>query len=709
MKYLKRTLVVLLLAIVVAGVVIYLQLETVARLAANSALRERGVRVEELVLDGFPVDTIRLSRLVVVIDGTRFTITGASVPVHRLLAGNLSIVISELDVLVEPDTVASSPIPPAKILLDFLQMPMTLGNAEIAVGRVTAPGFPDVHRINWRSGNVSQQLSLRVFSFDVHAAIGLDNKDVYRVTTNIDQDSATVLASSLLLQQKNDGFVIDGDWRAQPGAWLPLLREFRIVPPALESLTGELSGSLRLDLFDETLIAVSATIDNELGLRYRLSPELDLQGVMTSAQPVLFKTDYPSLDWQLNVAESFVSFNVGPLDAASAAVRNLVCDADLHCIFDASLNSGSAEFGDVKVGNVSIDSQVSLSIGKSVEAEMYETRLTVTGVRAEELLVEALGAAVATGINARGRATFEPATGNGSLDISDIALQFSQSGQTHLPFDIVTGDLAGNLSLHWQVDDGDVHVTGDVSLQADELSGFYDAIAFTDLSSDIEASIEYAGAGSEIEITHASFGIEMLDVGVPVERFHVDVRGNTHALLLSNLSMATLGGRVLADPFRVTLAEPAGEINLRLLEIQLPFMIALAEFEDSIESSGSLSGMLPVKISHDRVTIDNGRIENDPPGGIIRYLAATGDDPTAPLDIATRALGNFHFDTLTAAVEYDLAGDLKLKVRMEGINPDSDPLQPIILNLKLDNNIPQLLRSLQGTRKVEDIVKKAAQ
>tara|TARA_B110000438_G_C15171573_1_gene376261 strand:- start:257 stop:463 length:207 start_codon:yes stop_codon:yes gene_type:complete len=57
-----------------------------------------------------------------------------------------------------------------------------------------------------------------------------------------------------------------------------------------------------------------------------------------------------------------------------------------------------------------------------------------------------------------------------------------------------------------------------------------------------------------------------------------------------------------------------------------------------------------------------------------------------------------------SAVEYDSGGNLTLGVRLEGINPVSDPLQPVILNLKLENNIPQMLRSLQGIRQVEDIV-----
>jgi len=104
-----------------------------------------------------------------------------------------------------------------------------------------------------------------------------------------------------------------------------------------------------------------------------------------------------------------------------------------------------------------------------------------------------------------------------------------------------------------------------------------------------------------------------------------------------------------------------------------------------------------------------GSVQNDLPGGVIKYLPGAGSTgSTSPLDIAIQALGNFHFDGLSAAVEYDSAGDLTLGVRIEGVNPDSDPLQPVILNLNLENNVPQMLRSLQGTRQVEHIVRQRA-
>ena len=50
-----------------------------------------------------------------------------------------------------------------------------------------------------------------------------------------------------------------------------------------------------------------------------------------------------------------------------------------------------------------------------------------------------------------------------------------------------------------------------------------------------------------------------------------------------------------------------------------------------------------------------------------------------------------------------------MSMRLTGINPDMDATQPIILNLNVENNVPQLLRSLQAVRSIEDILERQVQ
>ena len=110
------------------------------------------------------------------------------------------------------------------------------------------------------------------------------------------------------------------------------------------------------------------------------------------------------------------------------------------------------------------------------------------------------------------------------------------------------------------------------------------------------------------------------------------------------------------------------------------------------------------------MTITNGRLDNDPPGGVIRYRPdmVTGDTvgPDSGFGLVSRSLANFQFDSLTSDVNYMENGDLMLQMKLTGVNPDMDASQPVILNLGVENNIPQLLRSLRATRSIEEILER---
>ncbi len=72
----------------------------------------------------------------------------------------------------------------------------------------------------------------------------------------------------------------------------------------------------------------------------------------------------------------------------------------------------------------------------------------------------------------------------------------------------------------------------------------------------------------------------------------------------------------------------------------------------------------------------------------------------------TQALSNFQYETLTASVDYSKDGDLKLQMQLTGRNPDMESNRPIVLNLGVENNIPQMLKSLQAARAVEEILER---
>jgi hypothetical protein len=197
----------------------------------------------------------------------------------------------------------------------------------------------------------------------------------------------------------------------------------------------------------------------------------------------------------------------------------------------------------------------------------------------------------------------------------------------------------------------------------------------------------------------------LIDIGVPIENLSAVLAWNSaeNIALVDRLQLSVLGGTATAEPFRYDLGRESAELTLVVNSVQLGLIAEMAEFDD-IAVSGAVSGTIPISVAGTAVTISGGSLASEQPGGVIRYHAGADSTDSSGLGVATRALSNMQYETLTSKVSYTNDGDLVLNMRLKGINPDYDPLQPVILNLNLENNIPQLLRSLQATRDIEEII-----
>jgi len=196
---------------------------------------------------------------------------------------------------------------------------------------------------------------------------------------------------------------------------------------------------------------------------------------------------------------------------------------------------------------------------------------------------------------------------------------------------------------------------------------------------------------------------------LPVENITADytLRPDEQAIDIQNLRMTAFGGVITADPFSFSTANERNTLLIHADSIDLAEILSIRQFE-AIEISGSIGGEFPVTIEGQTVTVEGGTLTGEPPGGVIRYLPGLGGDQTdtSSIGVATRALSNFEFETLTSEVDYTTDGDLVLQMRITGRNPDLESNRPVILNFGLENNIPQMLRSLQAARTVEEILER---
>lgn len=309
------------------------------------------------------------------------------------------------------------------------------------------------------------------------------------------------------------------------------------------------------------------------------------------------------------------------------------------------------------------------------------------------------------------RAAYDTSAGDIDIAISDTSLSFDRRSLsarlTNWPYDwdLVAGTWVVDATLSGTTDD----YAGSMTHTMRALAGHYGEVAFTGIGGDVTVEFD---SSSSFTVPPATLEVALLDVGLPLEKlsaaFSVD---NSRMLHVDTLSMSALGGEVTVDAFQFSAGERESTLLVRPQSVQLQFMADLAGFE-AVELSGSLSGVLPVSMKDNKITITGGVLENDPPGGVIRYRSGTAIEANAPqtgLGIATTALANFEFDSLHSDVNYSVDGDLTLQMRLSGTNPDYDATQPINLNLGVENNIPELLRSLQAIRSIEDVLERGTQ
>lgn len=273
-------------------------------------------------------------------------------------------------------------------------------------------------------------------------------------------------------------------------------------------------------------------------------------------------------------------------------------------------------------------------------------------------------------------------------------------------WDIAAGTFSADLQLNWRQSNSGWQFDGHSSLSMVDLAGAYADTAFAGLSTSFEADIE---AATGITVSPAQIKIDLLEIGLPIENITADytLRPDTLSVDVDNLRMHAFGGVVTADPFTY---EPERERNTLLLHaesIELAELLSLQEFE-SIELSGRIGAELPVIIEGTQVSILNGTLTGESSGGVIRYRPEVVPDAvgTSEIGVVTKALNNFIYDSLTSKVGYSKDGDLVLQMRIAGRNPDLENSRPVVLNLGVENNIPEMLRSLQAARAVEDILEK---
>jgi hypothetical protein len=181
-------------------------------------------------------------------------------------------------------------------------------------------------------------------------------------------------------------------------------------------------------------------------------------------------------------------------------------------------------------------------------------------------------------------------------------------------------------------------------------------------------------------------------------------------LEIKDLQCDVFGGAATSPGARVDWAKLPATMTVSLRKLDLAKVLSL-EQQKGLQGTGVLNGTVPLAVTAAGITVDDGRLEAEAPGGVVRY-PSTPESPKviteadSHLHLVTQALNNFHYTVLRVGLDYADTGWMDLKIRLEGQNPDLKKSPPIHFNLAVQEHVPTLLKSLRLVRDLEESLQK---
>jgi hypothetical protein len=273
-----------------------------------------------------------------------------------------------------------------------------------------------------------------------------------------------------------------------------------------------------------------------------------------------------------------------------------------------------------------------------------------------------------------------------------------------------TGRLDGQLALRIpQQGNMSIHI----GLDTQGLGGVYDRLEMNGLSGKVALDLK----GDQLNVSVPAFKADTLNPGFTLGP--LELSGTYRARLAEPLAgtlswqlaqTAILGGRLWIPPGQGSLGDFTLALPLQLSGLQLASLLEAYPTE-GLSGEGTIDGQLPLHWTRQGIRVEQGAIGARGPG-VLRFrserISAMGRSNPG-MKLVADALDDFHYDVLRSGVDYHEDGTLILSLRLEGRNPDIEKGRAFNFGINLEENIPQLLTSLQLTDRVSDTIQRRVQ
>jgi Dicarboxylate transport len=173
---------------------------------------------------------------------------------------------------------------------------------------------------------------------------------------------------------------------------------------------------------------------------------------------------------------------------------------------------------------------------------------------------------------------------------------------------------------------------------------------------------------------------------------------------LSNFTTGFLDGTVALQNIDYDMSRKEGETTLLLNNIPLQKILDL-QGTKKIYATGTVKGKIPVKMKNETFEIQNGGMNAEQSGQII-YATTPEERAAANQGLRTtyEALSNFLYVQLVSSISMAPNGQSVITVNLNGSNPDFQAGRPVELNLNVQQNLLDLMRTLSISSNVEQII-----
>lgn len=177
---------------------------------------------------------------------------------------------------------------------------------------------------------------------------------------------------------------------------------------------------------------------------------------------------------------------------------------------------------------------------------------------------------------------------------------------------------------------------------------------------------------------------------------------------LSDFRAGVFDGTISLHRLEYDMTKKAGETTLQVHNIPLQKLLDL-QGSKKIYATGNVKGSIPIKITGQLFEIKNGTLSSEQSGQII-YATTPEERAAANQGLRTtyEALSNFLYIQLFSTISMAPDGKSVISVQLNGKNPDFQSGRAIELNINVEQNLQDLMRTLSISSNIDQIISEKA-